>query len=74
MITIQEAINNVKKQNPKLKIVSCKDYNTDFLITAFENEDDMDPFYLVNKKTGSIRNYTIAENPDKYYNTVDLKI
>jgi hypothetical protein len=67
-----EAINIIKKMNKRLKIVSCKDYGDDYIITAYENEDDLDPFYLVNKKTGKIEPYTIAEDPNKYYSAKEL--
>lgn len=72
-MTPTEAVNKVLSENNNLKAQSCKDYGTDYLVTAYENDDDMDPFYLVNKRTGSIRNYTIAENPSRYYSTPDVK-
>lgn len=72
-MTPKEAVDIVKKSNSSLTIDCCKDYGTDFLITAFENSDDMDPFYLVNKRDGSVRGYTIAENPTRYYNTPNVK-
>lgn len=59
---------------PDVTVISCKNYGADYLVTAFKDPDDMDPFYLVNKLDGSIRYYTIAENPARYYNTPDLKI
>ena len=73
-MTPTDAINTFKKSNPDVNIVSCKDYGTDFLITAYKTKDEMDPFYLINKNNGSIRNYTIAENLTKYYDTPDINI
>lgn len=72
MITIDECVAAFKKHNPKAKIVSCKDYGDHYLFTIYESPDDIDPFYLVNKNTGVVENYTIATNPDRYYRAKEL--
>lgn len=72
MITIEDCIQTFKKDNPKIKVVSCKDYGEFYLFTAFENETDLDPFYLVHKQSGFVEPYTIAMDPDKYYSAVEL--
>lgn len=72
----KEAVAVVKSfiGNPDATVVSCKNYKTDFLITAFEDPDDLDPFYLVDKVNGFTRKYSIADDPDRYYNTPDIDI
>lgn len=67
-----QAVNIIKKKYPNLKVVSCKDYDGDYLVTAYETEEDLDPFYLVNKSTGEIEPYTIAEDPNRYYSAKEL--
>lgn len=71
-MTSTEAINVIKENYPKLKVVSCKDYGNEYLVTAYKSEDDLDPFYLVNKSTGEIEPYTIAEDPNRYYSAKEL--
>ncbi len=72
MITIDECIAAFKQNNAKAKIVSCKDWGDHYLFTIYESPEDIDPFYLVNKETGSVEHYTIAEDPSKYYSTKEL--
>ncbi len=71
-LTPQDAVNLIRAKNPDLQVVSCKDYKTDYLVTAYKTPDDMDPFFLVDKRTGFIRGYTIAMDPSRYYDTDDL--
>jgi hypothetical protein len=44
------------------------------LFTALKNgnERSFDPFYLVDKHTGKINGYSIADNPNKYYDTPEI--
>lgn len=75
-ITPQDAVDIVRKQNAGICVVSCKDYITDFIVTAFldpDNRMEMDPFYLVDKCTGAVRRYTIAYDPQKYFDTEELE-
>lgn len=74
MLTAKDALAKLKAENTKIRIESCKDYGSDWLFTAFVHEDDMDPFYLINKTTGEVTNYTIAENPRRYYSTPDVDV
>lgn len=67
-----QAANIIKKKYPNLKVVSCKDYGDDYLVTAYKTEEDLDPFYLINKSTGEIEPYTIAEDPNRYYSAEEL--
>ena len=71
-LTHQDAVNLIRAKHPDLLVVSCKDYKTDYLVTAYKTPEDMDPFFLVDKRTGIIRRYTIAMDPSRYYDTVDL--
>ena len=70
----KRAVELFKAEYPSLKIRSVKDYKTDYLITAFNDPDEQDPFYLVNKTDGFMRRYTIAEDPARYYDTPDIKV
>lgn len=72
MITVEQCVESFKKSSPKIKIVSCKDYEDYYLFTAYVNDDELDPFYLVDKESGDIYPYTISEDPSKYYNAKEL--
>ncbi len=68
-----EAVGLVRKEHPSAKVDSCKDYGDSYLITAYSSPDEMDPFYLVDKRTGYIRKTTISADLDRYYKTKNLK-
>lgn len=72
MITIEDCIKAFKSDNSKIKVVSCKDYDEFYLFTAYVNDDDVDPFYLVHKETGAVSPYTIAADPNRYYSAREL--
>lgn len=74
MITVEDCVSQVEKADSKIKVVSIKDYGSDFLLTcSYDGKDNtMDPFILVDKKTGETNAYTIAEDPDKYYSAKEL--
>lgn len=72
MITIQECIDAFKKDNPDIKVVSCKDYDEFYLFTAYVYSTDVDPFYLVHKRTGDVLPYTIAMDTKRYYSAKEL--
>ena len=72
MITIEECIAAFKKDNPLINVVSCKDYGEYYLFTALVNPTDVDPFYLVHKRTGMVSPYTIAMDSGKYYKAKEL--
>ena len=73
-MTPKQAIAIVTSGRPNLQVVSVKNYQSDYLVTAFEDQEELDPFYLVNKANGSMRKYTIADDLDRYYNTPDVEI
>lgn len=77
MISTIEAADILRKKNPTIKeITECKDYGSDYLFVAFETDDkrnEIDPFYLVDKNNGKVRNYTIAEDIDKFFSAKNLK-
>lgn len=76
-MTPTEASNKLKNEMKEIKTIKeCRDYGKDFIFVAFETDTpdvELDPFYLVNKNTGDIRRYTIAENPSKFYSAPKLK-
>ena len=72
-LTPQDAVDLIRSTYPDLQVVSCKDYRTDYLITAYKTPNDMDPFFLVDKRNGSITGYTIAMDPDRYYETKNMR-
>ena len=72
MVTIEQCIDAFKENNSKIKVVSCKDYGDFYLFTAYVTDNDVDPFYLVHKETGSVEPYTIAMDPNKYYTAKEL--
>lgn len=77
MINTIEAADILRKKNPEIKeITECKDYGTDYLFVAFETDDhrnEIDPFYLVDKNNGKVRNYTIAEDTNRFFSAKSLK-
>lgn len=76
MITARICKEQLEKSDPNLSVISVKDYGSDFLITyLYKNSDEApDPFLLIDKKSGKVRSYTIAEDPGKYYSTPDLAL
>ena len=72
MVTIDECIKAFKEDTPNIKVVSCKDYGEYYLFTAFIDNVDPDPFYLVDKKTGMVSSYSIAMDPGRYYSAKEL--
>ena len=74
MITPQDCVNQIEGKNPNIKIVSVKDYGPEYLLTyeATDGKNAADPFLLISKKTGMIQQYTIAEDPSRYYSTPDI--
>lgn len=76
MINIKQAENALKNEIKGIKeIQNCKDYGSDYLFVAYKTNDklkEIDPYYLVNKNTGSVRSYTIAEDPSKFYSSKSL--
>ena len=72
-MTPSEAVAQVRKDYPSARVDSCKDYDDSYLVTAYSSPDEMDPFYLVDKRTGYIRKTTISADLDRYYKTKNLK-
>lgn len=60
-MTIKEALNIFSKKYPDKKIVASGNYDNDwFLIEAIDpsgGDDQIDPYYGVSKKDGSVSNY-----------------
>lgn len=74
MVTVEDCVTQMEHDDPKLTVVSVKDYGSDFLVTySYEGVDELpDPFCLINKSTGKVEAYTIAEDPDRYYSAKEL--
>jgi len=58
-MTKEEAVRIVRKAQPKRKIGAVGDEGAHFIVTAVDpkNEDEIDPYFAVDKKTGEITNY-----------------
>lgn len=70
MMTEEQCRSAFKRRFPKLTITQVVDLDdTSYVVTALRDpnkEDDNDPFYLVNKRTAKIRNYSPMEDIEKY--------
>ena len=47
-------MNIIRRKYPILYVKACKDYEMEYIVTAYNNPRDMDPFYLIDKKTGAV--------------------
>ena len=74
MLSAEQVKDKIEKAIPNIRLVSVKDYGTDYLVTyrMTDNSECTDPFLLVNKKTEEIKYYTIALDLDRYYSTPSL--
>ena len=72
-MTPSEAVGLVRKDYPSARVDSCKDYGSDYLVTAYSSPNEMEPFYLVDKLSGYIRKTSISADLDRYYKAKDLK-
>lgn len=74
MVTVKDCVEQIEAANPEIKIVSVKDYGSDYLLTyrSTKGENAIDPFIKVNKSTGKTQEYTIAEDPSRYYSAKEL--
>ena len=62
MLSVQMATEIVKKQLPEGRIEAIVEYKDLYLFQAFVDrpfEEEMDPFYSVNRKTGEFRDFSI---------------
>lgn len=75
MLNLSQAEAALKKAVDVKEIKECKDYGTDYLFVAFKTDNfikqsrEIDPFYLVNKNTGEVRPYTIANDVNRFYSS-----
>lgn len=69
MLTAKDASTKIPSG---LKIVSCKDYGNHYLFTAFKDEREADPFYLVDKDFGIVRPFSIAGNAEMFYSMPEI--
>lgn len=66
-VSIQKAINIVKKNIPNVKIDASIRYHDLYLFKVFIDngfEKEMDPFYSVNINTGEFRDFSILTDGD----------
>lgn len=78
MVDIKEATTALKNRIKTIKTIKeCRDYGDSYLFVAFETntpESEIDPFYLVNKNTATVKKYNIAEDTNKFFNAPIIKI
>lgn len=62
MITPKEAAFKLEQKYPKLKVRGGCDYGEYYLLVAYADgrEKEIDPYYVVSKKDGSISGYSPA--------------
>jgi hypothetical protein len=70
MINAREAADLLVKTHPHLTVETCALYDKEtYLFEAVESKEDVDyadPFYLVNRNNGSIRQISPLENLQKF--------
>jgi hypothetical protein len=67
MLNIDEAIKIINKNLPDEKINSYIEYKNLYLFQVFskrELEEDLDPFYSVNRETGEFRDFSVLTDGD----------
>lgn len=67
MISIPEAINIVHENHPDGKIKNYVTYKNLYLFMVFNNrpfEEEMDPFFSVDKETGEFKEFSILTDGD----------
>ena len=78
MLNLLQAEEALKKAIDIKEIKECKDYGTDYLFVAFKTDNfikqsrEIDPFYLVDKNTGKVRPYTIANDINRFYSSKNI--
>lgn len=74
MMTLEECKSLFNKKHPNLTITNAVDLDrVSYVFTALEDpnkNDDNDPFFKIDKVTGSIRPYSPIEDLDKYSNAL----
>jgi hypothetical protein len=75
MITPTEAVNLLKRKEPKLTITGMADYNSAYyLISAQENAKEPDysgNYFAVNKRSGAISYYTPGADFDNFFDAIN---
>ena len=71
-LTKDQAASILKNKIKEIKTIKeCRDYGKDYLFVAFVTntpDREIDPFYLVGKNGGDVRQYNIVEDTNKFYN------
>lgn len=69
MISVEQAVTNLKRKYPKRKVTGAIDYDSYWWILEAPEGDkpDMDsPFYAVSKQTGEVKSYSPVADIDKF--------
>lgn len=73
---VVEAFGKLKEKVKTLKdITECRDYGNKFIFVAFETDDhenEIDPFYSVDKRTGDVKKFDISGDPGKFFSSPTL--
>lgn len=67
MLNSAEALAQVKKTLPEVKIQTWTEYRQLYLVRVkypYPGEEDFDPFFSVNKVTGEIRDFSVITDGD----------
>lgn len=62
MLSLQEATEVIHENHPDGKIQKCVEYKNLYLFIVFNNrpgEEEMDPFFSVNKETGEFLEFSV---------------
>ncbi len=73
MLTIEEAMAALEEYAPGRTITEAFLYKDSYLLTAPRSTKDIDygdPYYLVNKKTGQVRNFLPMSDLPGFFNAM----
>lgn len=74
-MTAKEAYSSFMKKHPGLTVTEAAEYDDKyFLFVAVEDPDRIDygdPFYLIDRKTGEIKNFSPIDDLDKFEEALD---
>lgn len=68
-MNLNEIINKIRKDMPNYNILSCYNYDNKYYLFSLSYKSQTtnnDDFYLINKKTGEIKEYPILNDIEKF--------
>lgn len=81
MLSLKECYERLKKKYPNGKVRACRDFGTFFLFNMIPKDVSNDARYMsgsvfdaVDKKTGRIYYYSIAEHPNEFRTSKSIDI